>query len=103
MKGFYNIRKQREDNIVKLSYQKRRFISQLNKQDRKFEAVKKFQLDYNLFIQENRDMVEEGQTKEELHQRVDDLEDRLIEIIDSKKTDGEEERNSFVNSGWLES
>ena len=66
MKGFYNIRKQREDNIVKLSYQKRRFISQLNKQDRKFEAVKKFQLDYNLFIQENRDMVEEGQTKEEL-------------------------------------
>lgn len=48
-------------------------------------------------------MVEEGQTKEELHQRVDDLEDRIIEIIDSKKTDAEEERNSFINSGWLES
>lgn len=60
-------------------------------------------MDYNLFVSENKDMVEQGQTKEELHQRVDDLEDKLISIIDSKKNDAEEEKNNFVNSGWLES
>lgn len=48
-------------------------------------------------------MVEENQTKEELHQRVDDLEDKIIGVVDSKKMDAEEEKNNFMSSGWLES
>ena len=47
-------------------------------------------------------MVEEGQTKEELHQRVDDLEEELREIIEEKKGDCEEVRSGFEGSGWLE-
>lgn len=48
-------------------------------------------------------MVEEEQTKEELHQRIEDLEDQLLEIIEGKREEAAEERNQVINSGWLES
>jgi hypothetical protein len=75
------MREQRESSIVRLANLKRKFLSQLIRQDSKFSIAKKFQLDYNKFVDSNRDMVEEEQTKEELHQRIDDLEDQLREII----------------------
>lgn len=41
-------------------------------------------------------------TKEELHQRVEDLENNLLEIVDQKKEDAITERNGIISSGWLE-
>jgi len=35
-------------------------------------------------VLENPDMCEEDETKEELHQRVDDLHDVLVDIIEAK-------------------
>ena len=41
-------------------------------------------------------------TKEELHQRVEDLENDLLDVVDQKKEDAVGERNGVMNSGWLE-
>jgi hypothetical protein len=42
-------------------------------------------------------------TKEELHQRVEDLENDLLAIIEEKKEDATAERVAIMSSGWLES
>ena len=46
-------------------------------------------------------MVEEDQTKEELHQRIDDLEDQLKELTEGKRDEATDERTQIMNSGWL--
>mgnify|MGYP000877261937 FL=1 len=46
--------------------------------------VLKYQKDYNQFVDENPDMCEEDDTKEELHQRVEDLHQFLWEQIQNK-------------------
>jgi hypothetical protein len=56
-------------------------INLLTRPDKKFSAVKEFQINYNQFYDENKEMISQDYTKEELHQRVDDLEDVLFEII----------------------
>lgn len=41
-------------------------------------------------------------TKEELHQRVQDLENDLLTLVEEKKDDALAERASAMSSGWLE-
>lgn len=48
-------------------------------------------------------MISQQFTKEELHQRVDDLEEELFDIIEQKKQDAIQEKKSNSESGWLES
>lgn len=48
-------------------------------------------------------MVSQEYTKEELHQRIEDLETDILTIIEEKRDEAVEERNSIMNSGWLES
>ena len=40
-------------------------------------------------------MISQPYTKEELHQRVDDLEEALFDIIEMKKQDASEEKKSM--------
>lgn len=103
LRAFEGMREQRESSITRLASLKRRFIGQLLRQDSKFNLSKQFQLEYNKFVEGNSDMVEEEQTKEELHQRIDDLEDQLKEITEGKRDEAADERTQIMNSGWLES
>lgn len=48
-------------------------------------------------------MIEDPQTKEEMHQRVEDLHDVLFDLIESKREEMLEERKSIISSGFLES
>lgn len=66
---------------------KRNFINLLTREDKKFSIVKEFQINYNRFFEENKEMISQDYTKEELHQRVDDLEEALLDIIEMKKQD----------------
>lgn len=47
-------------------------------------------------------MIEEDVTKEELHQRVENLYDKLWEIIEDKKDQCVEERKSIMQSNYIE-
>jgi hypothetical protein len=48
-------------------------------------------------------MISQDYTKEELHQRVDDLEESLFDIIETKKQDAMDEKKNSMESGWVES
>lgn len=47
-------------------------------------------------------MICQEYTKEELHQRVDDLEDLLFDIVEMKKQDAIHEKKANMESGWVE-
>lgn len=49
-------------------------MNMLTRNDSKFALVKQFQMDYNFFAEGNADMLSQEWVKEELHQRVEDLE-----------------------------
>ena len=57
----------------------------LTREDEKFYLAKDFQNHYNKFFDEQNDMVGYEYTKEELHQRIEDLEDELLNIVQNKK------------------
>ena len=42
------------------------------------------------------------QVKEEHHQEVDDLNDKIYEIIETRKNEAVEERKKIMTSGWIE-
>jgi hypothetical protein len=54
----------------------------LTREDERFYLVKRFQNEYNKFFDENNDMVVQEFTKEELHQRIEDLELDLLTLIE---------------------
>jgi SMC interacting uncharacterized protein involved in chromosome segregation len=46
-------------------------------------------------------MREDEEVKAELHQRVEDLNETLWNICDTKKSESEKERETIMNNGWL--
>ena len=58
-----------------------------------------WQNDYNNLADDIRG---DDETKWELHQRVDDLRERLWNICDERKEQAESERESVIGEGWLE-
>lgn len=47
-------------------------------------------------------MRSDDETMSELHQKVDDLRDRLWNICDERKVQAETERQDIINDGWLD-
>ena len=82
---FQVLREQDESKNRYISNTKRNFIRLLTREDERFYLVKKFQNEYNKFFAENEDMVSQEYTKEELHQRIEDLETDLLTLIEDKK------------------
>ena len=48
------------------------------------------------------DLIEKEDAKDELHQRVDDLHDKLWKIMEDKKLEANNERKAIQESGWVE-
>ncbi|CAD8083642.1 unnamed protein product [Paramecium primaurelia] len=80
----------------------RKFIDLINTPDEKFYFIRNYQEQYNEFIFENPDLCEEDVCKEELHQRVDDVYDQLIDIIDQKRDDLIVEKSQIQTSQFIE-
>lgn len=96
---FRKIRDERE-NIYRYFYQIRKdFLAYLQRPDHKQEFVSQFQKEYN---ETPDDMRDDDETKMELHQRVDDLRERLWNICDERKEQAESERETVMNDGWLD-
>lgn len=113
---FTVIKEQRNFITVRAGEIQRRFLDLLQKGDDRMVSksliylayirnqltVLEFQKNYNKFVEENADMIEDADTKEELHQRVEDLYQQLWEMIENKKDELIEERKAIMGSGYIE-
>nr|CAB3266528.1 sperm flagellar protein 2-like [Phallusia mammillata] len=96
---FRAIRNERED-IIRYMYEVRKdFREHLRRPDHKQAFVTPWQQDYNEIPDDLRD---DEETKAELHQRLDDLRERLWDICDTRKEEMEAERNNLMTEGWME-
>lgn len=72
------------------------FIKFLYRPSPKTSVTLDFQLAYNQFVDENPDMLEDPRCLEELHQRVDDLCNRLCDINDQRVQEAETEYAEMI-------
>ncbi|XP_048580748.1 sperm flagellar protein 2 [Nematostella vectensis] len=96
---FRDIRHEKELSYRYFYGTRKDFVEFLKRPDEKQEYVAQWQNEYNEIPE---DMRSDEDTKAELHQRVDDLSDRLYEICDNRKELAERERQLVMNEGWLE-
>uniref|UniRef100_A0A4W5JKA8 Sperm flagellar 2 n=1 Tax=Hucho hucho TaxID=62062 RepID=A0A4W5JKA8_9TELE len=75
------------------------FKQYLRRPDLKQEFVSQWQQNYNSIP---KDMRDDEETKAELHQRLDDLRERLWDICDKRKEEAGQERAAIMCDGWLE-
>lgn len=79
---FQSLREQEEAKNRHISTTKLNFLRMLTREDQRFYLVKKFQIEYNKFFDQSNDMIVQSFTKEELHQRIEDLELELLTLIE---------------------
>uniref|UniRef100_A0A671Q5H0 Sperm flagellar protein 2-like n=1 Tax=Sinocyclocheilus anshuiensis TaxID=1608454 RepID=A0A671Q5H0_9TELE len=94
-----NLRSERELIIHHLYNIRENFRQYLQKPDLKQEFVSAWQHDYNSVPDNIR---EDEETKGELHQRLDDLRERLWDICDKRKEEVEQERAGVIDDSWLD-
>uniref|UniRef100_A0A673I6L8 Sperm flagellar protein 2-like n=1 Tax=Sinocyclocheilus rhinocerous TaxID=307959 RepID=A0A673I6L8_9TELE len=94
-----NLRSERELIIHHLYNIRENFRQYLQKPDLKQEFVSAWQRDYNSVPDNIR---EDEETKGELHQRLDDLRERLWDICDKRKEEAEQERAGVIDDSWLD-
>jgi len=88
------------ETIYRYFYETRKnFVHFLKRPDKKQYFVTDWQKSYNDFPE---DMRNDDDAKCELHQRVDDLCDRLWDICDHRKDEAEQELLAITTEQWLE-
>ncbi|KAM4808360.1 sperm flagellar protein 2 [Rhinophrynus dorsalis] len=96
------LRSIRQERLIVIHYLydiRNKFQMYLKRPDHKQEFVSQWQTDFNSTAE---DLLEDEDTKAELHRRVDELSDRLWDICDNRKEEAEQERNDIMNDGWLQ-
>lgn len=80
----------------------RHFLDFLQRPDDKQSHVDNFVQEFNAFSEEYPDMRKQDTTKEELHQRADDLQGRLESEINEDRRRSLEHLDEIEKSGWVE-
>ncbi|KAM5330010.1 sperm flagellar protein 2 [Glossophaga mutica] len=96
------LRNLREDWHIVLTflYETRTSFQQfLRRPDHKQDFVSQWQADFNSLPE---DLWDDEETKAEVHQRVNDLRDRLWDICETRKEEAEQERLDIINKSWLQ-
>ncbi|XP_014637069.1 PREDICTED: sperm flagellar protein 2 isoform X2 [Ceratotherium simum simum] len=96
------LRHLREDQHTMLAYLyeiRTSFQQFLRRPDHKQDFVSQWQADFNSLPD---DLWDDEETKAELHQRLNDLRDRLWDICDAQKEEAEQERLDIINESWLQ-
>ncbi|KAM5264410.1 LOW QUALITY PROTEIN: sperm flagellar protein 2-like [Ctenodactylus gundi] len=96
------LRHLREDQHAMFTYLhviKQSFWEFLRRPDCKQDFVSQWQADFNALPE---DLWDDEETKAELHQRLNDLRDRLWDICDTRKEDAEQERLDIIHANWLQ-
>ncbi|XP_036062821.1 sperm flagellar protein 2 [Onychomys torridus] len=92
--------RENQHSILSYLYETRTSFKEfLRRPDHKQDFVSQWQTDFNSVPE---DLWEDEETKAELHQRVNDLRDRLWDICDARKEEAEQERLDIINESWLQ-
>ncbi|XP_062873649.1 sperm flagellar protein 2 [Trichomycterus rosablanca] len=94
-----NLRQERNLIIHHLYNIREDYKQYLQRPDLKQEFMAVWQRDYNNIPDDMRHDVE---TKAELHQRLEDLRERLYDISEKRKDEALQEKAALTESGWLE-
>jgi len=97
---FLRIQRDTISNYFNMISQK--FIEFLKRPSKKQALVLDFQMKYNKFIDDYPDLIDDVQVKEEHHQCVDDLYDKIYDIVETRKIEAVDERKKIMTSGWIE-
>jgi hypothetical protein len=93
------IRHERVLIVQHFAHTKQDFLIFLNRPDNFQEKVDILIKNFNEIDPDMRDDLE---TKQELHQRADDLKESLWEMSDRRRDEAEEERKKIMKDGWVE-
>ncbi|PRP86192.1 sperm flagellar protein 2-like [Planoprotostelium fungivorum] len=96
---FQTIRNQYKQFLLHFSDVRKDFLTFLNRPDNFQEFIDPFVRSFNEIDADMRDDID---TKQELHQRVEDLREMLWQGSDKRKDEAEDARNKIVRSGWVE-
>uniref|UniRef100_M3YUE4 Sperm flagellar 2 n=1 Tax=Mustela putorius furo TaxID=9669 RepID=M3YUE4_MUSPF len=92
--------REEQHSVISYLYEIRtNFQHFLRRPDHKQDFVSQWQADFNALPD---DLWDDEETKSELHQRVNDLRDRLWDICDARKEEAEQERQDIINESWLQ-
>ncbi|XP_068952228.1 sperm flagellar protein 2 [Petaurus breviceps papuanus] len=92
------IRDERHSVLYYLHDTRLTYQEYLQRPDHKQEFVSQWQADFNNLPE---DLWDDEETKAELHQRVNDLRDRLWDICETRKEEAEQERADIIEESWL--
>lgn len=96
---FRSVRREQHNALLYFYNTKETFSKYLSRPDKEQNLVDTFQSEYN-FIDE--DLRSDPDVKAELHQRVEDLREKLWELSDKRREDTESERLAIIEDKWVE-
>jgi adenylate kinase family enzyme len=99
---FRFIRMQREYISTNYDIICQKFIVFLKRPSNKQAILLNFQKGYNKFLDTYPDLTDDPQSKEEHHQAIDDMNDKIFDIIEKRKKEAVEERKNIMTSGLTE-
>ena len=99
---FKFVRKQRDFISINYNTLSQKFIDFLKRPNKKQIHLLEYQMSYNKFLDDYPDLKDDPRVKEEHHQRVDDLADKIFEIIEIRKAEAIEQRRKIMTSSWIE-
>lgn len=102
MKYMRVIREQRELVHNEINEIQKDMLVFLEQPQDKQKLINEYIETYNKFIDDNLDMIEDSETKMEMHQRVEDLSAKLTVILEDLQKSALDKRERVMNSGWTE-
>ena len=99
---FRFLRKQRDFISDSFNTLQQKFIEFLKRPSKKQILLLDFQYNYNKFLDDFPDLIDDPAVKCEHHQSVDDLSDKIWEIIEQRKNEAIDERKRIMTSNWIE-
>ena len=97
--SFYIIRAERRSTVEHFAQIRRDYLEFLNRPDHFQEKVDNLVKACNDI---DPDMRDDAETKQEIHQRAEDLKEALWEISDVRREEADEERRKIMKDGWIE-
>lgn len=97
--SFRSLRRLNQDSVYYFYDTKVKFENFLKRPDIEQELIETFQKEYNTLEEDFR---ADPEVKAELHMRVEELRERLWEVIDRRRDEAEAERIAIIEDRWVE-